>query len=59
MSGVGNELIGISNLDLPQLLVKITDLIYYGAILVLYRSAPDETYYYDSLINDMTSLNTL
>lgn len=57
MSEAGNELFVISNPDLPQLLAKITDLIDQGAILVVYRSVPEETFSYASLINDMTLIN--
>jgi hypothetical protein len=58
MPGEGDELTGVANPDFPQLLEKITDLINQGAILVVYRPTPDETFYYDSLINNMTMLNT-
>ncbi len=58
MPGEGDELTGIANPDLPQLLANITDLIDKGAILVVYRVPPDETFYYDSLINDLTMINT-
>ena len=58
MPGEGDELTGVANPDFPQLLEKITDLIDQGAILVVYRPTPDETFYYDSLINNMTMLNT-
>jgi hypothetical protein len=58
MPGEGDELTGIANPNLPQLLAKITELIDQGGILVVYRPTPDETFYYDSLINDLIMLNT-
>jgi 4-amino-4-deoxy-L-arabinose transferase-like glycosyltransferase len=58
MPGEGDELTGIANPNFPQLLKRITDLIDKGAILAVYRSTPDETFHYDSLINDMTILHT-
>ncbi len=58
MPGEGDEMTGIANPNLPQLLAKVTGLIDQGGILVVYRPSPDETFYYDSLINDMTMLNT-
>lgn len=58
MPGEGDELTGVANPNFPQLLEKITDLIDQGAILVVYRPTPDETFYYDSLINGLRMLNT-
>lgn len=58
MPGEGDELTGIANPNLPQLLAKITDVIDHGGILVVFRSAPDETFYYDSMITQLTLLKT-
>jgi hypothetical protein len=58
MPGEGDELTGIANPDLPQLLQKTVDLLDQGAVLLVYRSAPDETFYYDPLLNDLTPLSS-
>jgi 4-amino-4-deoxy-L-arabinose transferase-like glycosyltransferase len=58
MPGEGDELTGIANPDLPLLLAKITDALNRGGILVVYRSSPDQTFYYESMIKELTMLNT-
>jgi hypothetical protein len=58
MPGEGDELTGAANLELPRLLQKVTDLIDRGAVLVVYRSAPDETFYYDSMLSDLRLLHS-
>ena len=58
MPGEGDELTGIANPNLPQLLKNISNLIDQGAILVVYRDPKDETFYYDSMINELTLLKT-
>lgn len=58
MPGEGDELTAIANPNLPQLLEKISDLLDQGAILVVYRSTPDDTFYYDPMLNGLTLLHT-
>ena len=58
MPGEGDELTGLPNPDLPQLLQKMSDLLDGGAVLMVYRSTPDETFYYDSMLADLALLNS-
>jgi hypothetical protein len=58
MPGEGDEMSGIANPNLPQLLNKINGLIDQGGILIVYRPTPDETFYYEELINSLKLLNT-
>jgi 4-amino-4-deoxy-L-arabinose transferase-like glycosyltransferase len=57
MPGQGDELTGIANPEFTTLFNTITALIDKGAILVIYRSTPDQRFYYDDLINKLTLLN--
>ena len=58
MPGEGDELTGIANPNLPQLLESVTTLLEQGAILVVFRSAPDESFYYGPLISTLTLLHS-
>ena len=49
-------LTGITNPNLPQMLAKITDLINHKGVLAVFRTSPDETFYFDSMIKNMTLL---
>ncbi len=58
MPGEGDELTGAPNPDLPRLQQKMVDLIDQGAVFLVYRSSPDETFYYDPVLNEMVLLNS-